>query len=127
MLHDVKALVVDDDPFVSAMLAEILRSAGCTVETAGHGNEAYAKFLAAPDIHIIISDLHMPGMNGLQFIRKLREANMDVPVVILTGMENAAETVANGASDFLLKDEHLDDTVVPLIQKVLGKHKLRKK
>lgn len=126
LLHDIKALIVDDDPFVSEMLAEILRSEGCTVETAGDGSEAYSKFLADPNIHIVISDMHMPVMNGLQLIKKLREASTDVPVVILTGMAAAPEAVNKGASDYLLKDEHLQDTVVLMVRKVLEKHQLKR-
>lgn len=98
-LNDIRALIADDDPFVSEMLAEILQSEGCAVQTAGDGCEAYNKFHAAPDINIIISDMNMPGMNGLQLIRKLRDENVDVPIVILTGdneISAAIEAIKKG-------------------------------
>ena len=127
-LNDVRALIADDDPFVSEMLAEILQSEGCAVQTAGDGCEAYDKFLADPDIDIIISDMNMPGMNGLQLIGKLRDANIDVPIVILTGnneISAAIEAIKKGANDYILKDENIQDTVIPSVNKVLEEYKLK--
>jgi DNA-binding NtrC family response regulator len=120
---------VDDDPFVSEMLAEILQSEGCAVETAGNGSEAYNKFMTDPHINIVISDMQMPGMDGLQLIKKLREVGADVPIVILTGNNEisiAVEAMKNGASDYIQKDENIQDTVLPLVKKVLEKHHLKR-
>ena len=125
-LNDIRALIADDDPFVSEMLAEILQAEGCAVQTAGDGCEAYNKFHAAPDINVIISDMNMPGMNGLQLIRKLRDENVDVPIVILTGDDEisaAIEAVKKGANDYILKDENIQDTVIPSVKKVLEEYK----
>ena len=127
-LNDIRALVADDDPFVSEMLAEILQSEGCAVQTAGDGCEAYNKFLADPDIDIIISDMNMPRMNGLQLIRKLRDENVDVPIVILTGdneISSAIEAIKKGANDYILKDENIQDTIIPSVEKVLEEYKLK--
>ena len=127
-LNDIRVLVADDDPFVSEMLAEILQSEGCAVQTAGDGCEAYNKFLADPDIDIIISDMNMPGMNGLQLIRKLRDENVDVPIVILTGdneISAAIEAIKKGANDYILKDENIQDMVIPSVEKVLEEYKLK--
>jgi two-component system response regulator AtoC len=127
-LNDIRALIADDDPFVSEMLAEILQSEGCTVQTAADGCEAYNKFLAGPDINIIISDMNMPVMNGLQLIRKLRDENVDVPIVILTGdneISAAIEAIKKGANDYILKDENLQDTVIPSVKRVLEEYKLK--
>lgn len=98
-LRNKKALIVDDDPFVSELLAEILASEGCAVDTAGDGNEAYNKFHADPDISVVISDLNMPGMDGLQLLRKLRDENVGVPFVMLTGnneISSAKEAIKKG-------------------------------
>ena len=127
-LNDVRALIADDDPFVSEMLAEILQAEGCAVQTAGDGCEAYNKFLADPGINIIISDMNMPGMDGLQLLGKLREENVDVPVVILTGdneISAVIEAIKKGASDYILKDENIQDTVIPSVRKVLEEYKLK--
>lgn len=127
-LNDIRALVADDDPFVSEMLAEILQSEGCAVQTAGDGCEAYNKFLADPNIDIIISDMNMPGMNGLQLIRRLRDENVDVPIVILTGdneISAAIEAIKKGANDYILKDENIQDMVIPSVRKILEEYKLK--
>ena len=129
-LNNIRALIVDDDPFVSEMLAEILQSEGCAVETAGDGGEAYDKFHADPDFTIVISDMNMPRMNGMQLVRKLRDEKVDVPIVILTGnneISAAIEAIKNGASDYILKDENIQETVVPSVKKVLEEHRLRQR
>ena len=127
-LNDIKALIADDDPFVSEMLSEILQSEGCAVQIAGDGREAYNKFLADPGINIIISDMNMPCMNGLQLIGKLRDENIDVPIVILTGnneISAAIEAIKKGANDYILKDENIQDMVIPSVKKILEEYKLK--
>jgi len=127
-LNDIRALIADDDPFVSEMLAEILQAEGCAVQTAGDGCEAYNKFHAAPDINVIISDMNMPCMNGLQLTWKLREEDIDVPIIILTGdteMSSAIEAIKKGANDYILKDENIQDTVAPSVKKVLAEYRLK--
>ena len=127
-LRNKKALITDDDPFVSELLAEILASEGCAVETAGDGNEAYDKFHADPHIDIVISDLNMPGMDGLQLLRKLRGENVRVPFVMLTGnneISAAIEALRNGADDYIVKDENIQDTIVPSVKNVLAEHEFK--
>lgn len=126
--NDIRVLIADDDPFVSELLSEILQSEGCAVQTAGDGCEAYNKFLADPDINVIISDMNMPCMNGLQLTRKLREENIDVPIIILTGdteIASAIEAIKRGANDYILKDENIQDTVTPSVKKVLEGYNLK--
>ncbi|MFZ2196357.1 MAG: response regulator [Thermodesulfovibrionales bacterium] len=126
--NDIRVLIADDDPFVSELLSEILQSEGCAVQTAGDGCEAYNKFLADPDINVIISDMNMPCMNGLQLTRKLREENINVPIIILTGdteIASAIEAIKRGANDYILKDENIQDTVTPAVKKVLEEYNLK--
>lgn len=122
-----RILVVDDDPFVRMMLGEILASEGYTVRCAVSGADALEKYAHHPDTDLIISDMNMAGMNGLEFIRKLREQNQDVPVIILTvntEISIALETIRSGANDYLLKDENIQDTIVVSIEKNLEKYRL---
>jgi DNA-binding NtrC family response regulator len=126
--NDIRVLIADDDPFVSELLSEILQSEGCAVQTAGDGCEAYNKFLADPDINVIISDMNMPCMNGLQLTMKLREENVEVPIIILTGdaeISSAIEAIKKGANDYILKDENIQDTVTPSVKKVLEEYELK--
>lgn len=127
--QNVKILVVDDDPFVRDMLATILQSAEYIVETADDGLDALKKYSGGSGIHLIISDMNMPEMSGLELIKKLRQGGSDVPIIILTGNNEisvAIEAINSGANDYLLKDENIQDTVILSSEKVLEKDRLKK-
>jgi len=122
-----RILIVDDDPFVADMLSLILDGDGYPVETAGNGREALKIHAARPDIGLIISDMNMPEMNGLELIRELRDKGEDTPIIILTGNSEisvAIQALKNGASDYLLKDENIQDTISVSVARVLEKHRL---
>ncbi|MBZ0155715.1 MAG: hybrid sensor histidine kinase/response regulator [Alphaproteobacteria bacterium] len=126
---EVKVLVVDDDSFVRDMLAMILGTGGYDVTTAGNGADALSRYSREPGIGLVISDMNMPEMNGLELIRNLRGAEDDVPIVILTGNNEisvAVEALNSGASDYLLKDENIQDTLLLSAAKVLEKHHLKR-
>ncbi len=63
-----KALIVDDEPGIREELSEFVEDLGIEVETAANGEEALTKFYADPDIAIVLSDLMMPGLNGLDML-----------------------------------------------------------
>ncbi len=120
-------MIVDDDPFVRMMLGEILESEGYLVRSAVSGSDALEKYAHHPDTDLIISDMNMAGMNGLEFIRRLRAHNQDVPVIILTvntEISIALEAIRTGANDYLLKDENIQDIILISIEKNLEKHRL---
>lgn len=123
-------LVVDDDSFVAEMLAVILESDGFQVKTAGHGREALEKLHEFPEICLVISDMNMPEMNGLELIEAIRGGNSDVPIIILTGNSQISVAISaldKGANDYLLKDENIQDTISISVSKVLEKHQLKLK
>jgi len=129
-LKTIKILVVDDDPFVIDMLAVILESSDYSIDTAVNGIEALQKYSADSDIGLIVSDMNMPEMNGLELIKELRNNNADVPIIILTGNDEVAvaiEAMNCGANDYLVKDENIQDTILLSVGKVLEKHELKKK
>ena len=113
-----RILVVDDDPFVGEMLAMILEDEGYGVETAESGEDALDKFIAAPDIGLLISDMNMPGMSGLELIAAIRAANPEIPVILLTGTEDAS--LGHEADEYLLKDEDLQDNITVSVERVLA-------
>lgn len=122
-----KLLVVDDDPFVREMLAEVLQTADYSVTTAESGADALQRYCADPAIRLIISDMNMPRMNGLELLRELRSRQLEVPVIILTGNDEvsvAIESMKSGANDYLLKDENIQDLVLVSVEKVLEKQRL---
>ncbi len=132
MAHDggaVKVLVVDDDPFVRDLIASILQDGGYQVATAGNGVEAAAMFGATSGIGLIVSDMNMPEMDGLGLIGAIRGVGADVPIIILTGnneVTTAIQALRSGASDYLLKDENIQDTIGIAVENVLEKHFLKK-
>ena len=121
-------LVVDDDSFVSEMLAEILEGVGYKVETAEHGREALHKLVEFPEICLVISDMNMPEMNGLELIEAVRSKGSDVPIIILTGNSEISVAISalnKGANDYLMKDENIHETVGISVAKALEKQQLK--
>ena len=124
-----KILVVDDDPLVRDMLAMILSDGGYAVETAENGLEALTRLRCGAGTEVIISDMNMPEMDGNELIREIRKNDEDIPIIILTGNNEisvAIEAIRNGANEYLLKDENIQDTVILSVEKVIEKYRLKK-
>jgi PAS domain S-box-containing protein len=121
-------LVVDDDPFVREMLTSILESSGYLVATAENGLEAIEKYLADPSIDLIVSDVNMPEMDGIQLIKELRNKSLDVPIIMVTSVSSisvAVDALSSGAIDYVLKDEGIQETINITVKRALEKHKLK--
>ncbi len=98
-------LLVDDEPTITRGYARSLTAAGYTVEVANDGLQATARFRERA-FDVIISDISMPGMSGLQLLRAVREQDLDVPVIIMTGLpavQSAVEAMEYGALRYLIK------------------------
>jgi DNA-binding NtrC family response regulator len=99
-----RVLIADDELNMRRVLEAILRREGYDVVTAGSGIEALAGM--SRDVHTVITDLKMPGLDGMGLLRKLSADYPDVPVVMITAhgsVENAVEAVKLGAFDYLEK------------------------
>ena len=110
-----KALIVDDEPDIREELSEFVEDLGMQVETAANGEEALAKFYADREIAIVLSDLMMPGLNGLDMLDNMNtapEAKERVKqVIFMTGNGNTQSVIRAmhlGATEFLLKPVDLD-------------------
>ena len=108
----ISVMIVDDDPAVRAALAVNLSDLGLAPSEATTGDEALTKaHLEFPDV--ILLDVHMPGMNGFEVLRKLREspATRYTPVIMLTGLlsdEGEASAMALGGSGYITKPWNID-------------------
>jgi DNA-binding response OmpR family regulator len=100
-----RVLVVDDDPTVSDVVRRYLEQEGCQVRLVGDGLNALAAVaVELPDI--VILDLMMPGMDGLEVCRRLRRETPDLPVVMLTALGEESDRVMGlevGADDYVTK------------------------
>ena len=98
-------LAVDDEPFVLESVALLLDSFGYNVVACDHPGEALAK-LQSNRFDIVLTDIHMPGMSGIELLGKIRSFNTEIPVILMTAyadLDVAIDAIKNGAFDFLLK------------------------
>jgi EAL domain-containing protein (putative c-di-GMP-specific phosphodiesterase class I) len=100
-----RVLLADDEAGLLDAYGTMLRDAGYEVETANNGREAM-NLIWKKQFDVVLTDISMPGMNGLQVLRAVRERDLDVPVVLMTGnpmVESAVQAIEHGALGYLLK------------------------
>src|SRR5688572_9619909 len=106
-----KALIADDDEKVRRTAADVLAGEGLDVIMAANGEEAMERFVAtSPDV--VIVDLKMPGVDGLEVLRRVKARSPEVPVIVITGygqVKTAVEAMRFGAYDFLAKPLVFED------------------
>ena len=98
-------LIVDDEPVVRSLCRDLVTSMGLSAETAADGVEALA-VLKRKTIHLVLLDLRLPRMPGIQVLRAIKRAQPAVEVIVITGygdIEVAVEAMKLGAADFLTK------------------------
>ena len=106
----VRILIVDDELSVCDVLAEFMAEKGYETETALSGQEAL-EILSAKHYDLMLLDLKMPGMSGLEVLKKIRKMSYQVGVVVLTGVQDldlAREVMKYGAIDYLNKPVDLE-------------------
>jgi len=109
-----RILVIDDDQGVRESMARMLASAGYTVETADNGEDGFA-LARGNAFDVILSDMRMPGLSGLDVLQRLREQRVDSAFLIMTGfgtVETAVEAMKLGAVDFVQKPFFRDELVM---------------
>lgn len=120
-----RVLIVDDDPALRAVWTDILSDAGLEVDTAASGAEAVTK-LDQAGYDVILSDVSMPGMDGIELLKRVREHDLDVPVVLMTGgpsLASAIEAVEYGAFRYLAKPIDARE-LVAVVQRAARMHGL---
>ena len=128
-MDPINILIVDDDRFVREILTDILESENFKTDTAENGLEALNKYKAdSGQFDLIVSDINMPIMGGVDLIKALRnDVKSEVPVVVLSGNNEVAiaiDAITSGASEYILKDENLQETIVLAINKAIEKKRI---
>ena len=122
----VRVLLVDDEPGIRHVLGALIRDFGYDVHTAESAREALEAFTANP-FPIVVTDIRMPGMDGLALLEQVRNQNPDTQVVMITGhgdMDNAVECLRLGAADFIAKPVN-DDLLEHSLKRAAEQYSLR--
>jgi len=104
-MNQKKILVVDDDWAVRELIKEFLALYGHIAITAENGSQAYEQ-IRFNQIDIVLLDLDMPKMDGIETVRAIRERHAEIPIIIISGRPDSKgvqEALDNGANDFLQK------------------------
>jgi two-component system, NtrC family, response regulator HydG len=109
-----RILVIDDDEAVRESIGRMLTGAGFVVQPATHGEEGI-ELARAGGFDVILSDLRMPGLSGIDVLRTLREARVDAAFIVMTGfgsIDTAVESMKLGAVDFMQKPFFRDELLM---------------
>lgn len=109
-------LIIDDEKAIRKTLSEILSYEGYKIEEAGDGEEGLKRF-KEKTYDVVLCDIKMPKLDGIEFLDKAREANPDVPVIMISGhgtIETAVEAVKKGAYDYISKPPDLNRLLITI-------------
>jgi two-component system, NtrC family, response regulator AtoC len=120
-------LVVDDDRSVRSYLSDFLTTCGYAVECVESGDQAVARLAAGFTPSLLVLDIVMPGINGIDVLERVKKSNSSLPVIILSAMgqtKTVVEAMKTGAADFLVKPFEEQELELA-IENVLEKQKLK--
>jgi two-component system nitrogen regulation response regulator NtrX len=109
-------LIIDDEKAIRKTLSEILSYEGYKIDEAGDGEEGFRKF-REKEYDVILCDIKMPKMDGIEFLEKAKEANPDLPIIMISGhgtIETAVEAVKKGAYDYISKPPDLNRLLITI-------------
>jgi DNA-binding NtrC family response regulator len=118
-------LVVDDEPLVRNSLSELLTLSGYSVSNASNGQEAL-ELLKSYTADIVITDLKMPRMDGVQLLKHIKEFHPDTPVILITGfasIDTAVEAMKEGAYDYITKPI-IDSEIKIILERLVKQRQL---
>lgn len=114
-------LIVDDEKSLLSICEDALSDAGYVTQTASDGMKALRLLKKSPGLDLVISDLRMPGMSGLELLKKIKETASDADFLIMTGfgnIETAVESIRLGAADYLSKPFNISHLLLK-VEKIL--------
>ncbi|MGC2164520.1 MAG: sigma-54 dependent transcriptional regulator [Gallionella sp.] len=104
-MNALQVLVVDDEPAIRQVVAAQLRKAGHNVEQAGDGESAVER-IAKGDVDIVLCDIKLPGLSGIEILRQVRTSGTDTAFIMMTAfasVDTAIEAIKAGAADYMIK------------------------
>ena len=119
-------LIVEDESKMQRLLQLSVAEEGYVAVTASDA-ESGLNLLRQDKIDLVLTDLRLPGMNGLEFLQAIKRTNAAIPVVVMTAygtVETAVEAMKGGASDYILKPFSMEEIKL-IIRKELDVHRLR--
>jgi DNA-binding response OmpR family regulator len=125
IIPETNILVVDDEEAIVELLRDYFAEQGFGVSVAYSAEEALSIITNGTSLHLVLSDINLPGRSGLDLLKIIKETKKNLPVVILTGLktlDNAIAAVKNGASDYITKPFELK-TVKTVVEKILKKQR----
>ncbi|MBU8922053.1 MAG: sigma-54 dependent transcriptional regulator [Bacteroidales bacterium] len=105
-----RILIIDDEKAIRWSLGEALKNQGYEIDDAEKGKEGISKFMEEP-ADLVILDLKLPDISGIEVLKQLRETDADLPVIMMTAygeVETAVDAIKSGAYDFMLKPFQLE-------------------
>ncbi len=111
-----KILIIDDERAIRSTLSEILQHEGYKAEVAENGEDGLKKF-SSENFDVVLCDIKMPKMDGIEFLEKAKTINPDVPIIMISGhgnIETAVEAVKKGAYDFISKPPDLNRMLITI-------------
>ncbi|HTQ66214.1 MAG TPA: sigma-54 dependent transcriptional regulator [Puia sp.] len=109
-------LIIDDEKAIRKTLSEILSYEGYKLDEAGDGEEGLKKF-REKEYDVILCDIKMPKIDGIEFLEKVKELNTDIPIIMISGhgtIETAVEAVKKGAYDYISKPPDLNRLLITI-------------
>ncbi|GAB4185487.1 MAG: hypothetical protein Kow00108_22980 [Calditrichia bacterium] len=119
---DRAVLIVDDEEIIVSLLKEYLETFGYKIYTAADGKEGLDLVKEKQDIELVLSDVKMDKMSGIELLKMIKEYRKDLPVIIITGfktLDNTIEALRYGAVDYISKPFNLSD-VKKIIDRILS-------
>ncbi|HOK46606.1 MAG TPA: response regulator, partial [Bryobacteraceae bacterium] len=120
-------LIVDDEEVVRDSLVHWFTEEGYDVDSSASAPDALSK-LAGREFDLVIADIRMPGMDGIELLEKIRSEQLDTSVIVMTGyasVETAVRALKHGAFDYITKPFDPDDLSV-VVRNALEQHRLKR-
>ena len=109
-------LIIDDEKSIRKTLSEILSYEGYKIDEAGDGEEGLKRF-REKTYEVVLCDIKMPKLDGIEFLEKAKESNPDIPIIMISGhgnIDTAVEAVKKGAYDYISKPPDLNRLLITI-------------